>query len=158
MTPPSTTNTTTTAPAPRTAKSKRTVVPHLTVDERVARGKAARQEVPRSTHADLNTGVARPDPIALLEQQAESRVPELVPIRYGRMLVSPFTFYRGAALIMASDLSGGARSGLNVQLCGDAHLMNFGVFHTPERRLHALARGLVKNLDFFHAIFIHECR
>jgi uncharacterized protein (DUF2252 family) len=135
MTPPSTTNTTTTAPAPRTAKSKRTVVPHLTVDERVARGKAARQEVPRSTHADLNTGVARPDPIALLEQQAESRVPELVPIRYGRMLVSPFTFYRGAALIMASDLSGGARSGLNVQLCGDAHLMNFGVFHTPERRL-----------------------
>jgi uncharacterized protein (DUF2252 family) len=133
MTPqPTTTDTTT--PAPRT-KSKRTVVPHLTVEERVARGKAARREVPRSTHADLNTGVARPDPIALLEQQAVSRVPELVPIRYGRMLVSPFTFYRGAALIMASDLSGGARSGLNVQLCGDAHLMNFGVFNTPERRM-----------------------
>jgi uncharacterized protein (DUF2252 family) len=111
------------------------VVPHLTVEERVARGKAARREVPRTTHADLNTGVARPDPIALLEQQAESRVPELVPIRYGRMLVSPFTFYRGAALIMASDLSGSARSGLNVQLCGDAHLMNFGVFNTPERRM-----------------------
>jgi uncharacterized protein (DUF2252 family) len=130
-----TTAATTTKRAPRTVKSKRTVVPHLTVEERVARGKAARREVPRSTHADLNTGIARPDPIALLEQQAESRVPELVPIRYGRMLVSPFTFYRGAALIMASDLSGGARSGLNVQLCGDAHLMNFGVFHTPERRM-----------------------
>jgi uncharacterized protein (DUF2252 family) len=126
-----------TKPAPRTgaARSKRTVVPHLTVAERVARGKAARREVPRTMHAEVNIGVARPDPIALLEQQAESRVPELVPIRYGRMLVSPFTFYRGAALIMASDLSGGARSGLNVQLCGDAHLMNFGVFNTPERRL-----------------------
>ncbi len=86
-------------------------------------------------HAELNTGLVRPDPIALLEQQAETRVPDLVPIRYGRMLVSPFTFYRGAALIMASDLSGGARSGLNVQLCGDAHLMNFGVFNTPERRM-----------------------
>jgi uncharacterized protein (DUF2252 family) len=114
---------------------KRIVVPHLTVQERVARGKAARREVPRTTHAELNTGVGRPDPIALLEKQAETRVPELVPIRYGRMLVSPFTFYRGAALIMASDLSGGARSGLNVQLCGDAHLMNFGVFNTPERRM-----------------------
>jgi uncharacterized protein (DUF2252 family) len=110
-------------------------VPHLTVQERVARGKAARREVPRTTHAELNTGMGRPDPIALLEKQAETRVPELVPIRYGRMLVSPFTFYRGAALIMASDLSGGARSGLNVQLCGDAHLMNFGVFNTPERRM-----------------------
>jgi uncharacterized protein (DUF2252 family) len=128
---------TTTKRAPRTssARTRRVVVPHLTVDERVARGKAARREVPRSTHAELNTGVARPDPIDLLEQQAQTRVPELVPIRYGRMLVSPFTFYRGAALIMASDLSGGARSGLNVQLCGDAHLMNFGVFNTPERRM-----------------------
>ena len=111
------------------------MVPHLSVEERVARGKAARREVPRTTHAELNTGMGRPDPIALLEKQAETRVPELVPIRYGRMLVSPFTFYRGAALIMASDLSGGARSGLNVQLCGDAHLMNFGVFNTPERRM-----------------------
>ncbi|HYN32269.1 MAG TPA: DUF2252 family protein, partial [Ilumatobacteraceae bacterium] len=127
----------TTKRAPRTtaAKPKRVVVPHLTVEERIARGKAARREVPRTTHAELNTGLVRPDPIALLEQQAETRVPELVPIRYGRMLVSPFTFYRGAALIMASDLSGGARSGLNVQLCGDAHLMNFGVFNTPERRM-----------------------
>jgi uncharacterized protein (DUF2252 family) len=128
---------TTTEPTPTTKpnKRKRVVVPHLTVDERVARGKAARREVPRSTHAGLNTAIARPDPVDLLEQQAQSRVPELVPIRYGRMLVSPFTFYRGAALIMASDLSGGARSGLNVQLCGDAHLMNFGVFNSPERRM-----------------------
>ena len=105
----STAPTTKRAPRANAVKSKRTVIPHLTVEERVARGKAARREVPRTTRAEINTGVARPDPIALLEQQAESRVPELVPIRYGRMLVSPFTFYRGAALIMASDLSGGAR-------------------------------------------------
>ena len=82
------------------------MVPHLSVEERVARGKAARREVPRTTHAELHTGMGRPDPIALLEKQAVTRVPELVPIRYGRMLVSPFTFYRGAALIMASDLAG----------------------------------------------------
>ena len=104
------------------------VVPHLTVDERVARGKAARREVPRSSHAGFTAGANRPDPVALLEQQAVSRVPELVPIRYGRMLVSPFTFYRGAALIMAADLAGTPRSGITTQVCGDAHLMNFGVF------------------------------
>ena len=91
--------------------------------------------MPRATHALFAPGPVRPDPVALLEGQAASRVPELVPIRYGRMLVSPFTFYRGAAQIMASDLAGTARSGLNVQLCGDAHLMNFGVFGSPERRL-----------------------
>ena len=73
--------------------------------------------------------------MALLEQQAVTRVPELVPIRYGRMLVSPFTFYRGAALIMAADLAGTPRSGITTQVCGDAHLMNFGVFASPERRL-----------------------
>ena len=77
----------------------------------------------------------RPDPVALLESQAATRVPSLVPIRYGRMLVSPFTFYRGAALIMAADLAGTPRSGITTQLCGDAHLMNFGVFASPERRL-----------------------
>ena len=80
-------------------------------------------------------GAHRPDPVALLEQQAVTRVPELVPIRYGRMLVSPFTFYRGAALIMAADLAGTPRSGITTQVCGDAHLMNFGVFASPERRL-----------------------
>jgi len=111
------------------------VVPHLTVEERVARGKAARREVPRSSHAGFTPGTHRPDPVALLEQQATTRVPELVPIRYGRMLVSPFTFYRGAALIMASDLAGTPRSGITTQVCGDAHLMNFGVFASPERRM-----------------------
>jgi uncharacterized protein (DUF2252 family) len=111
------------------------VVPHLTVDERLARGKAARREVPRSSHAAFTPGPSRPDPVALLESQATSRVPELVPIRYGRMLVSPFTFYRGAALIMASDLAATPRSGITTQLCGDAHLMNFGAFGSPERRL-----------------------
>jgi uncharacterized protein (DUF2252 family) len=111
------------------------VVPHLTVAERVARGKAARAEVPRSRHAIFDPPARRADPIKLLERQAKTRVPELVPIRYGRMLVSPFTFYRGAALIMASDLAATPRSGLQVQCCGDAHLSNFGVFASPERRL-----------------------
>jgi uncharacterized protein (DUF2252 family) len=110
-------------------------VPHLTPSERVARGKAARQEVPRRSHGTFEPGPHRPDPVELLERQAESRVPELVPIRYGRMLVSPFTFYRGAAMIMASDLTATPRSGLQVQCCGDAHLSNFGVFASPERRL-----------------------
>ena len=77
----------------------------------------------------------RPDPIALLEQQAKTRVPELVPVRYGRMMVSPFTFYRGAALPMASDLAATPVSGLAVQACGDAHLSNFGIFGSAERRL-----------------------
>ena len=77
----------------------------------------------------------RPDPVGLLEEQAASRVPELVPIRYGRMLVSPFTFFRGAAYPMAADLAGAARTGLDVQLCGDAHLSNFGGFAGPDRRL-----------------------
>lgn len=121
----------TTTPSART----RRVVPHLTVAEREARGKAARREVPRSSHATLVDGPVRPDPVALLESQAASRVAELVPIRYGRMLVSPFTFFRGAALLMAADLAGTPRSGLNVQLCGDAHLMNFGAFGSPERRM-----------------------
>ena len=111
------------------------VVPHLTVAERAARGRAARAEVPRSSHAAFDPATHRADPTALLEQQAEARVPELVPIRYGRMLVSPFTFYRGAALIMASDLSATPSSGLRVQACGDAHLSNFGVFGSVERRL-----------------------
>ena len=111
------------------------VVPHLTVEERVARGKAARREVPRSSHAGFTPGEYRQDPVALLEQQAANRVPELLPIRYGRMLVSAFTFYRGAALIMAADLAGTPRSGITTQVCGDAHLMNFGAFASPERRL-----------------------
>lgn len=108
---------------------------HLSPDERVARGKAARTATPRSSHGAWQPAADRADPVDLLESQATSRVPELVPIRYGRMMVSPFTFYRGAALIMASDLAATPRSGLNTQLCGDAHLSNFGVFASPERRL-----------------------
>ena len=110
-------------------------VPHLSVAERVARGKAARAEVPRSSHAGFEPVATRVDPVELLERQSKTRVPELVPIRYGRMLVSPFTFYRGAAMIMAQDLAATPRSGLTVQCCGDAHLSNFGVFASPERRL-----------------------
>jgi hypothetical protein len=103
--------------------------------ERVARGKTARAEVPRSSHGDFEPDPQRPDPVELLERQARTRVPELIPIRYGRMLGSPLTFYRGAALIMASDLAVTPRSGLTAQCCGDAHLSNFGVFASPERRL-----------------------
>ena len=110
-------------------------VAHLSPEERFARGKAARNEVPRSSQGRWVPAEDRPDPIALLEEQAVSRVRELVPIRYGRMLVSPFTFYRGAALIMAADLAAAPRSGLQVQVCGDAHLSNFGVFGSPERQL-----------------------
>ena len=110
-------------------------VAHLTPQERAARGKAARNDVPRSAHGGWRPAADRPDPVTLLEEQATSRVPELVPIRYGRMLVSPFTFYRGAALIMASDLAATPRSGLQTQICGDAHLSNFGVFASPERKL-----------------------
>jgi uncharacterized protein (DUF2252 family) len=110
-------------------------VEHFTVAERIARGKAARAEVPRRAHAEWEQPGVRVDPVALLEEQSQSRVEELVPVRYGRMLVSPFTFYRGAAYIMASDLSHLPRSGLHVQLCGDAHLSNFGGYASPDRRL-----------------------
>jgi uncharacterized protein (DUF2252 family) len=107
----------------------------LTVEERQAKGRAARKNTPRSSHGRWQPAADRPDPVSLLEEQAESRVPELVPIRYGRMLVSPFAFYRGGALIMAADLAPTPRSGITVQLCGDAHLSNFGLFGTPERNL-----------------------
>jgi len=107
----------------------------LSLDDRIARGQAARGEAPRSGHARWEPEPGRPDPVTLLADQAVTRVPELVPIRYGRMLVSPGTFYRGGALIMASDLAATPRSGITVQLCGDAHLSNFGVFASPERQL-----------------------
>src|SRR4051794_2297454 len=122
---------TTPASKPRAAARR----PRLSVGERVARGRAARAEAPRSSHARFEPSPGRPDPLTVLERQAATRVPELVPIRYGRMLVSPFTFYRGAAMIMADDLARTPRSGLTVQCCGDAHLSNFGVFASPERRL-----------------------
>src|SRR5262245_13285640 len=107
---------------------------HRTPEESRALGKAARDRVPREAHAELSPAAGR-DPVGLLIEQERTRVPELVPIRHGRMLVSPFTFYRGAALVMAADLAASPASGLQVQLCGDAHLANFGAFASPERRL-----------------------
>jgi uncharacterized protein (DUF2252 family) len=109
-------------------------VEHLSRADRVARGKDARVVAPLESHGEFSPGPGR-DPVGLLLGQAESRVPELVPVRHGRMLVSPFTFYRGAALPMAADLAGTPSSGLRVQLCGDAHLSNFGAFASPERNL-----------------------
>jgi uncharacterized protein (DUF2252 family) len=109
-------------------------VVHESRAEKVERGRAARKSVPLAMLAALHA-TANEDPITLLEKQAVGRVPELVPVRYGRMLVSPFTFYRGAALLMAADLARVPRSGLTAQLCGDAHLSNFGLFASPERRL-----------------------
>src|SRR5690348_16656090 len=107
----------------------------LTPEASAAKGKAARTTAPRFSHAAFHPGADRPDPVALLEEQAKTRVPELVPVRWGRMLVSPFSYYRGAALPMASDLARTPVSGLAVQACGDAHLSNFGIFGSPERRL-----------------------
>ncbi len=109
-------------------------VEHFSAEERAARGRVARSDCPRASHSSLGFADDR-DPVAILEAQAPSRVPELVPIRYGRMLVSAFTFYRGAAAIMAHDLAPTPRAGLQVQLCGDAHLANFGGYASPERSL-----------------------
>ena len=106
-----------------------------TVEERRAEGRARRVDVPRSSHAGWHPPADRPDPVALLEERHRTRVRDLVPIRVGRMLVSPFTFLRGAAEVMAHDLASTPTTGLRVQACGDAHLLNFGVFATPERHL-----------------------
>jgi uncharacterized protein (DUF2252 family) len=114
-------------------KGKR--VPHPSLEERRARGKEAREQTPLSSHDGWTPATGRPDPVALLEEQDATREPDLVPVRHGRMLVSPFTFYRGGAKIMAADLDGTPTAGLQVQLCGDAHLSNFGAFASPERRL-----------------------
>ena len=103
-------------------------------EQSIADGKAARIRAPRRSHRNFEPAASR-DPVGLLLAQAESRIPELVPVRHGRMLLSPFTFYRGAALPMAADLAATPVSGLRVQLCGDAHLSNFGAFGSPERRL-----------------------
>lgn len=108
---------------------------HLTVKERTAAGKACREKTPVSSHAGWTPAPDRPDPVALLEEQDLSRDPDLVPVRHSRMLASPFTFFRGAAKIMAADLKDTPRAGLRVQLCGDAHLSNFGLFASPERHL-----------------------
>ena len=97
---------------------------HPSIAERLAAGKTARRQASRAVHAAFAPASDRRDPVELLEEQSAARVPELVPIRYGRMLVSPFTFFRGAAYIMAADLAPLARTGLQSQLCGDAHLSN----------------------------------
>ena len=110
-------------------------VPHPSVDERRAQGEEARDHTPPSGHSGWAAAADRPDPVGLLQEQNVTREPDLVPVRHGRMVVSPFTFYRGAAAIMAADLDGTPTAGLQVQLCGDAHLSNFGAFASPERRL-----------------------
>ena len=109
--------------------------PGATPDERAALGKRARESAPRSSHGDWEPASDRADPLTVLERQAADRLPELVPLRYGRMLASPFTFYRGAAAIMAADLAPTPSSGLWVQACGDAHLSNFGAYAAPDRQL-----------------------
>jgi uncharacterized protein (DUF2252 family) len=125
--------------AARTTTAARTrgaaEVQYPTRAEQVAAGRALRSEVPRSSHAELPPARRDRDPLELLKSQDVTRVPELLPIRYARMAVSPFTFYRGAAQVMADDLADTPRTGLTVQACGDAHLSNFGLFASPERRL-----------------------
>ena len=114
----------------------------LSPSERAAAGKAAREQAPRSSHGEWTPAADRPDPVDVLEGQAADRVAELVPLRYGRMLVSAFTFYRGAAAIMAADLATTPSSGLWVQACGDAHLSNIGGYASPDR-------GLVVDINDF---------
>ena len=117
--------------APRTPRR----VPHPSVEDRRARGLEARDRAPLASHDGWAPASDRPDPVGLLQEQNRTREPDLVPVRHGRMLVSPFTFYRGAAKIMAADLKDTPTAGLKVQLCGDAHLSNFGLFASPEREL-----------------------
>src|SRR4051812_37125355 len=110
-------------------------IAHPSIDQRQARGVQAAEHTALDSHARWQPATDRPDPVSLLEEQDQSREPDLVPVRHGRMMVSPFTFYRGAAKIMAVDLKDTPTAGLTVQLCGDAHLSNFGVFASPERNL-----------------------
>jgi len=124
-------------PAPRAPRRQPRVAAtsYLPPADRASIGRSCRSEAPRTSHAAWEPRADRPDPIALLEEQATKRVRELVPIRYGRMAASPFAFYRGAAYVMASDLSSTPHAGIRVQLCGDAHLANFGGFASAERQL-----------------------
>jgi hypothetical protein len=110
-------------------------IPHLSVDQRRAQGQEALNRTALSSHTRWAPAADRPDPVALLEEENRTREADLVPVRHGRMMVSPFTFYRGGAKLMAADLEGTPTAGLQVQLCGDAHLSNFGLFASPERRL-----------------------
>lgn len=120
---------------PRARKAGLTLVLPPARAERYAAGKALRQRVPRQKHGEWTPARNRRDPVELVMESSKGRIPELIPIRNGRMMVSPFTFYRGTANIMAADLAPTPVSGLHAQLCGDAHLLNFGGFATPERRL-----------------------
>ena len=110
-------------------------IAHPSIDDRKAKGLEARDRAAPSSHTKWRPAGDRPDPVALLAEQDTTREQDLVPVRHGRMMVSPFTFYRGAAKIMAADLKDTPVAGLETQLCGDAHLSNFGVFASPERRL-----------------------
>jgi uncharacterized protein (DUF2252 family) len=110
-------------------------IAHPSLDERAEHGRHAREHAPLDSHTGWRPAVDRPDPVALLDEQNRTREPDLVPVRHGRMMASPFTFYRGAAAVMAADLKDTATAGLDAQLCGDAHLSNFGAFASPERKL-----------------------
>src|SRR5690349_6706540 len=126
------------APAPTETAGSPTeppglIVRHQTLEERYTQGRAVRKTVPHEAHAEWQAPGARRDPVKVLEAQASTRLPDLVPVRYGRMLASPFAFFRGSAAIMAMDLATLPRTQLHVQLCGDAHLVNFGIFGSPER-------------------------
>src|SRR5438067_7750468 len=123
------------AAAPKAAAPRIRRISHLSLDERLGQGRTARDRTPPSSHAGWTPAADRPDPVGLLEEQDRTREPDLVPVRHGRMMVSPFTFYRGSARIMASDLKNTPTAGLEAQLCGDAHLSNFGAFASPERTL-----------------------
>ena len=114
--------------------TNRSFAPLPSRDELYAEGKRLRDKCPRQAHAVWKVPDNRPDPVSLMIESSKGRIPELIPIRYGRMMQSPFTFYRGAALNMAADLATTPVSGLRVQACGDCHLLNFGVYATPERR------------------------
>ena len=121
-------------PAGRRGRSIAPII-HRTPAEHAAAGEAAARKMPHGLHAGFEPATGRRDPVDLLMSQAGARLADLIPIRYGRMLVSPFSFYRGAALVMAHDLAAGPNTGITTQLCGDAHLSNFGFFASPERRL-----------------------
>src|SRR5580693_4746885 len=123
------------AAAPKAAAPRIRRISRPSLDERLDKGRTARDRTPPSSHAGWRPAADRPDPVGLLERQDRTREPDLVPVRHGRMMVSPFTFYRGAAKIMAVDLKDTPAAGLRTQLCGDAHLSNFGMFASPERRL-----------------------
>ena len=124
------------APEPATQTPRPTAgkVVHLSRADQISLGAVERERVPRKAHGAFEPAHGRPDPVAILQAQAASRVPDLVPVRHGRMAVSPFTFYRGAAAVMAADLAPAPRTELRVQLCGDAHLSNFGIYSSPERQ------------------------